>query len=455
MKRKETGLDIANGPLLKNLFIFAVPLMFSEMLQIMFNSADTIIVGRFAGESALAAVGATGSIVFLLTSLFYGLSTGSNVLIARYIGTGDQKKISDAVHSSIVIALAGGTLLTCIGIALAPQLLRMMGTPDEIIAQSTLYMRIYFAGVIFLLLYNFGSAVLRSKGDTKRPLYFLIISGIINVILNLITVILLHWSVAGVAIATVVSEAISAILVLSVLINEEDATRLDITHLHADGRSIIEIMRIGIPAGLSAAVFALSNVVIQSSINSFNSTEIVAGNSAGANIENFVYIGYTAFNQAIITFTSQAIGAQRFDRIKTILLLGGLLVAGSALIMSSAVYYGGPKLLTLYTDEQAVIDVAMVRTSWVARFLILNGILDAFVNSLRGMGYSSLPTILMIVGICGVRIGWIYTMFTRYNTLKSIYLCFPVSWATTTIVEFILWVIAYRRVCLPHLKSEQ
>ena len=440
-------MDMVNGPLLPNIFRFAIPLMFSELLQIFFNSADTIIVGKFAGDTALAAVGATGSLVFLLTSVFYGLSTGSNVLIARYLGTRNDERIRAAVHSSMIIAWCGGILLTLVGILFSKPLLGLMGTPEEFIDLSALYMKIYFAGVISLLTYNFGSAVLRSKGDTKRPLYFLIISGIINVVLNLITVILLKWSVVGVAVATVASETVSAVLVMWILINEEDATRLDLRHLKADLKSVGEIMRIGIPAGLSAAVFALSNVVVQSSINSFDSTDIVAGNAAGANIENYVYIGYTAFNQATLTFTSQNIGAGRTDRVREILIKTGLLVAGAAIVMSTIVYLAGPTVLKLYTDKPSVIDVGMIRTGLVARFLVLNASLDTFVNSLRGMGYSSLPTILMIIGICGVRIAWIYTVFPVEGTLESIYMCFPVSWAATMLVEIILWFIAYRKVC--------
>ena len=440
-------MDMVNGPLLPNIFRFAIPLMFSELLQIFFNSADTIIVGKFAGDTALAAVGATGSLVFLLTSVFYGLSTGSNVLIARYLGTRNDERIRAAVYSSMIIAWCGGILLTLVGIMFSKPLLGLMGTPEEFIDLSALYMKIYFAGVISLLTYNFGSAVLRSKGDTKRPLYFLIISGIINVVLNLITVILLKWSVVGVAVATVASETVSAVLVMWILINEEDATRLDLRHLKADLSSVGEIMRIGIPAGLSAAVFALSNVVVQSSINSFDSTDIVAGNAAGANIENYVYIGYTAFNQATLTFTSQNIGAGRTDRVKEILIKTGLLVAGTAILMSTVVYLAGPTVLKLYTDKPSVIDVGMIRTGLVARFLVLNASLDTFVNSLRGMGYSSLPTILMIIGICGVRIAWIYTVFPVEGTLESIYMCFPVSWVATMLVEVILWFIAYRKVC--------
>ena len=437
---------MANGPLLKNIFIFAIPLIFTNILQMLFNSADTIIVGKFAGDQALAAVGATGSIVFLITSLFNGLATGTNVIVARYIGTGNKDKIKDSIHTSIALAAAGGVVLTFVGLFFSKIFLQMMDTPADFIDLSATYMRIYFLGVIFLLLYNFGSAILRSRGDTQRPLYFLMLSGALNVVLNFITVKFMNLSVIGAASATVASEAVSAFLVLRVLVSEKDSTRLDLRHLYFDKTSFLEILRIGIPAGLSGAVFALSNVVIQSSINSFDSTDIVAGNSAGANIENFVYIGYMAFNQATITFTSQCMGAGRLDRIKEIMVKTLILVIVGAVIMGAAVYLSGPLVLTLYTDKPAVIDVGMVRIKYVAALLVFNGILDVFVNSLRGMGSSSLPTILMIIGICGVRLIWIYTMFPLHRTLETIYLCFPLSWIITSIVEFILWIIVYKKV---------
>lgn len=439
---------MANGPLLKNIFIFAVPLIFTNILQMLFNSADTIIVGKFAGDQALAAVGATGSIVFLITSLFNGLATGTNVIVARYIGTGNKDKIKDSIHTSIALASAGGVVLTFVGLFFSKLFLQMMDTPSDFIDLSATYMRIYFLGVIFLLLYNFGSAILRSRGDTQRPLYFLMLSGALNVVLNFITVKFMNLSVIGAAAATVASEAVSAFLVLRVLVNEKDSTKLDLRHLYFDKESFLEILRIGIPAGLSGAVFALSNVVIQSSINSFDSTDIVAGNSAGANIENFVYIGYMAFNQATITFTSQCMGAGRLDRIKEIMVKTLILVVIGAVAMGVAVYLSGPLVLTLYTDKPAVIDVGMIRIKYVAALLVFNGILDVFVNSLRGMGSSSLPTILMIIGICGVRLLWIYTMFPLHRTLETIYLCFPLSWIVTSIVEFILWIIVYRKVVI-------
>ncbi|MBR6233496.1 MAG: MATE family efflux transporter [Erysipelotrichaceae bacterium] len=446
MNSKSRTMDMANGPLLKNIFIFAIPLIFTNILQMLFNSADTIIVGKFAGDQALAAVGATGSIVFLITSLFNGLATGTNVIVARYIGTGNKDKIKDSIHTSIALASAGGVLLTFVGLFFSKLFLQMMDTPSDFIDLSATYMRIYFLGVIFLLLYNFGSAILRSRGDTQRPLYFLMLSGALNVVLNFITVKFMNLSVIGAAASTVASEAVSAFLVLRVLVNEKDSTKLDLRHLYFDKESFLEILRIGIPAGLSGAVFALSNVVIQSSINSFDSTDIVAGNSAGANIENFVYIGYMAFNQATITFTSQCMGAGRLDRIKEIMVKTLILVVIGAVVMGVAVYLSGPLVLTLYTDKPAVIDVGMIRIKYVAALLVFNGILDVFVNSLRGMGSSSLPTILMIIGICGVRLLWIYTMFPLHRTLETIYLCFPLSWIVTSIVEFILWIIVYRKV---------
>ncbi len=445
MDKKDSSLDIVNGPLLANLFRFGIPLMLSQLLQILFNAADTIVVGKFAGERALAAVGATGSIVFLLTSLFNGLATGSNVVIARSLGSGNDRKISDSVHTSIFIALSGGIFLTFLGIIAAPYLLRMMNTPEAFIYLSTLYMRIYYAGVIFLLTYNFGSAILRSKGDTRRPLFFLAVSGVVNILLNLFMVIVLKMSVAGVALATVASEALSAFLVCGALLREKDATHLDPKRIRPDWDMVREIMRIGIPAGVSGMVFSVSNVVIQSSINSFNSTSVVAGNSAGANIEGFVYIGMIAFSQAAITFTSQCVGARRNDRILPIMRTTLILTILSAGLFGSLIYRFGDSLLRLYTDEPEVIRVGMIRTYWVARLLVLNGIMDVFINSLRGMGYSTLPTAIMLGGICGIRLSWIWFVFPLLKTLDSIYMCYPVSWAVTSLAEFILWLCIYRK----------
>ena len=455
MSRKRNSLDMVNGPLGKNILLFSVPLIFSQTLQILFNSADTIIVGKFAGDSALAAVGATGSIVFLLTSLFSGLATGSNVVIARFLGLGQEERISSSVHSSILMAILSGVFLTFFGFFFSRTFLALMSTPEVIIDDSARYMRIYFLGVIFLLLYDFGAAVLRSKGDTKRPLYFLFLSGIVNVLLNLLTVIVLHLSVVGVALATVVSEALSAFLVLRALTHEEGALKLEWKKLSLDREISRRILQIGIPAGLSGVVFSLSNVVIQSSINSFDSTVIVAGNAAGSNIEGFVYIGYTAFSQATITFTSQCIGARRYDRIRPIMLETAVMVLISAVLMSTLVYVFSPQILTLYTKDPAVIETGVLRTYYVARLLVLNGLLDVFVNSMRGMGYSGAPTLIMVAGICGVRLAWLFTVFPMMRTLDSIYMCYPVSWIVTMLIELFLWLHVYRKEVIPYENREK
>lgn len=444
-KKKSTyAIDMVNGPLLKNIFIFAVPLMFTNFLQILFNAADTIVVGKFAGETALAAVGATGSLVFLLTSVFNGLGIGSNVIIAKLLGKQDNEGISKSVHTSLSIAVLGGILLAFIGVFLAKPCLHAMSTPDNIINLSTTYMRIYFGGAVFTLLYNFGSAVLRSKGDTQRPLYFLMISGALNVILNLLFVIGLHLSVVGVALATVISQAVAAFLVCWTLMHETDATKLELQKMRLDLVLAWEIMKIGIPAGIQGMVFSLSNVVIQSSINSFDSSTIVAGNSAAANIEGFVYIGMTAFTQSTITFTSQNVGAGKHQAIKRILNVTLLLNVISAVLMGFLVWFFGEPLLNLYTNEPAVIEVGMIRLTYVALLLFLNGILDVFVSSMRGMGYSSLPTVVMILGICGVRLLWIWFVFPSFHSLEVIYMCFPISWTVTSIIQAGLWFILHR-----------
>lgn len=438
-----TKIDMVNGPLLKNIFVFAVPLMFTNFLQMLFNTADTVIVGKFAGELSLAAVGATGSIVFLITSLFNGLGIGANVVIARLIGKKDEEKVSLAVHTSMMMALLSGIFLSVAGVVFAKSLLHMVSTPEDIIDLSGLYMRIYFSGALFLLVYNLGSAVLRSKGDTQRPLIFLFISGGLNVVLNLIFVTVFHWDVAGVALATVISEAVSAMLVVLTLCHEKDATRLTFRRLKIDVQMAGDIIRIGLPAGIQGIVFSLSNVVIQSSINSFDSSTIVAANSAAGNLENFVYIGTMAFNQATVTFTSQNIGAQNKPAIIKIMLYTLILTAISAFGIGALIYFNGAFLLGFYTNEAAVIETGMLRLKYVTLLLGLNGILDVFVSSMRGMGYSTVPTVFMLVGICGVRLIWLAIVFNRLRTLTSIYLCFPASWLITCIFQIALWIKVY------------
>ena len=439
-------VDMTGGNLLKNIWMFSVPLILTNFLQMLFNAADTVVVGRFAGQQALAAVGATGSLCFLLVSLFNGLSIGSNVIVARYIGANRQEDISKAVHTSVAMSIASGLLLSVIGFFISRPMLQLMSTPDDIIGMSTLYMKLYFLGTFFGIVYNFASSVLRAKGDTKRPLYFLCISGVTNVVLNILFVAVFHMSVAGVAIATVISQAVSAVLVIVTLVKETDSTPLNLSELKIDTSMMVSIIRIGIPAGIQGMVFSLSNVVIQSSINSFNSSTIVAANSAAANLEGFVYIGIMAFTQACTTFTSQNIGAGKYGRAKDIMKLTMNLAVLSAVIFGAVVCLFGDFFLGLYTSEAAVIETGKIRLLFVALPMALNGILDILVASMRGMGISTLPTITMIVGICGVRLGWIWLLYPLFNTLQMVYMCFPVSWALTSLIQAVFWFKCHRNL---------
>ena len=447
-KHQNQQVDMIEGPLLQNIWKFAVPLMLTNFLQMLFNAADTVVVGRFAGQQALAAVGATGSLCFLLISLFNGLSIGSNVLIAKFLGAKDHEKVHQAVHTAITLAGLSGLFLTFLGFFLSRPMLQLMSTPSDIIDLSELYMRIYFVGTFFGLIYNFGASILRSKGDTKRPLYFLSISGITNVVLNLVFVIVFEMSVAGVAIATVISQAISAFLVCTALMKEKDATHLDLKQLGINKDMVWEIIKVGVPAGVQGMVFSLSNVVVQSSINSFDSSVIVAGNSAGANVENFVYIGVMAFTQACITFTSQNIGAKNYGRIKEIFKTTMILTILASGTIGFTVWYFGEFFLSFYTNDAAVIEAGMIRMSYVGLFLVINGILDVFVSSMRGMGYSTLPTIVMIAGICGVRLSWLWIVFPMFRELSVIYMCFPISWTITSLIQCFFWLKCHKKMML-------
>ena len=440
---KTQTIDMVNGPLLKNICIFSVPLMLTNLVQMMFNAADAVVMGRFAGQQALAAVGATSSLCFLLISLFNGLSVGSNVVIARYLGANDLGKVEKSVHTSIATAMLSGVFLMIVGFFASRPLLQMMSTPTDIIDLSELYMRIYFVGTFFTLIYNFGAAIFRSVGDTKRPLYFLLISGLIKVVLSLLFVIVFQWGVAGVALSTAIGQAIAAAMVCLTLIKEKGPHHLDFKKLSIDVPMALDIIKIGVPAGIQGMVFALSNVVIQSSINSFNSSVIVAGNSAANNIENFVYIGMSAFTQACITFTSQNIGAHKLQRVGTIFKQSMILTILSAASIGFLAWFFGEFFLGLYTPDAAVVEAGMVRLLWVTMPLWLNGVLDVFVASMRGFGYSTGPTILTIVGICGVRLTWIWTVFQLHRSLDVIYMCFPLSWIITSIVLGLYWFKCY------------
>ena len=414
--KKRHQLDMCHGSLADKILLFAIPLMASSMLQLLFNAADVIVVGRFAGKESLAAVGSTTSLINLLVALFVGLSVGSNVVVARNLGGKRHDMVGRAVHTSILMALVSGAILAVFGFFAARQLLVWMSSPADVIDKSAIYLRIYFLGMPATMAYNFGAAILRAQGDTKRPLYFLIIAGVVNVILNLISVILLNMDVAGVALATTISQYVSAGLVILCLTKEDGPLRLNLKAMKLDRHILGQILEIGLPAGFQGIVFSLSNVLIQSSINSFGST-VVAGSAAAGNIENFVYQAMNAFYQTNLTFTGQNYGAGECRRVdKTLLYCQGFVIV-TGLLLGNLVYYFGHPLVSIYAPgEEDVIRQGIIRLGYVARPYALCGIMDTMVGSLRGLGYSIGPMIVSLIGACGLRVAWIFTIFQMYRT---------------------------------------
>lgn len=435
-----------HGAILPKLLKLSVPLMLSSILQLLFNAADIIVVGNFASEYSLAAVGSTTALVNLMTNLFLGLSTGSNVIVSHYMGEGSDGKVNKTIHTSIFFAIASGLLLTVVGIIFAPQLLKIMQTPDEVLELSSVYLRIYFAGMIAMMIYNFGSSILRSKGDTKRPLYFLAFSGVINVILNLIFVILLKMDVAGVALATVISQCVSAGLILKCLINETGAFQFRFSELHLDRRIAWKILRIGVPAGFQGVVFSLSNVVIQSSINSFGPI-VMAGSSAAASIEGFVWVSMNAFSQGALTFVSQNMGAKKYSRINKIAIISCLCGATAGLVLGNAAYLFGEPLISIYDSRPDVIAAGLIRMSMVCCFYFSCGLMDCIVGSIRGMGFAVTPTIVSMLGACGLRILWICTIFRvpENHTVLMLFLSYPLSWIITFLTHLVCYIFMRRR----------
>ena len=428
--KKSYEIDMCNGPLFGKILTFSLPLMLSGILQLLFNAADTVVVGRFAGSTALAAVGSTSSLINLLTNLFIGFSVGANVLIARFYGAKKEKDASETVHSAILLSIICGVLLLVLGVVVTRQILVWMGTPEEVLGQAALYMKIYFMGMPVMLLYNFGSSILRAIGDTRRPLYYLMASGVLNVILNLIFVIGFQIGVAGVAMATVISQVLSAFLILRCLSRLEGSCRLDLKKLCLKKDKTIQIIRIGFPAGLQGVVFSLSNVLIQSSVNSFGSVAM-AGNTAAMNLEGFIYIAMNSFHQTAMSFTSQNLGAGKIKRINQVLLLCLAMGTFVGLSMGWAAYLAGKPLLHIYSSDGEVIRYGIMRLSVICTTYCLCGIMDVFVGALRGMGYSFMPMVVSLLGACGLRILWIFTIFQWHRSLLNLYISYPVSWFIT------------------------
>lgn len=438
---------MVNGPILKKMLLFTIPLMFSSILQLLFNAADIVVVGRFAGDNSLAAVGCNGALINLMTNVFLGLSVGGNVLAARDYGAGDEEELSKTVHTAMLLGIISGLVLTVAGVIFAPQLLELMQTPENVLPLAALYLRIYFLGMTAMMVYNFGSALLRSIGDTKRPLYYLVAAGVINVILNLVFVIAFRMDVAGVGLATVISQCVSALLVVRCMMREQGGIRLIPRRLHIYKDKLIQIVQVGLPAGFQGAVFSLSNVVIQSSVNLFGET-VVAGNSAAMNLEGFVYVSMNAFHQAAISFTSQNVGAGRRERIGKILLTAEGCVIVTGLLFGWVMYGFGRPLLHIYSNSSHVIDAGMVRMRIILLPYALCGMMDVVVGVLRGMGYSVGPMIMSLIGACGLRLVWIATVFRipQFHNISTVYVSYPITWAITLLAQLLLYVYASKKM---------
>ena len=438
MREKTNEIDMTSGPLIPKILAFSIPLMLSGILQLLFNAADIIVVGQFTSAQAMAAVGSTSSLNNLIVNIFVGLSIGSNVLMARFYGAHNQEGTHTLVHTSILLSLIAGLFLVVLGVALADPLLTLMGTPDDVIDQSVLYMRIVFLGMPALLTYDFGAGILRAIGDTKRPLLYLLISGIINVCLNLFFVIVFGMGVAGVAIATVVSQYVSAFLVIRSMMKTSSSYRLRIKELRMEKEMLLQILRIGLPAGIQSALFNISNVLIQSSINSFGSIAM-AGNTAASNIEGFVYTSMNAVYQASINFTSQNVGAHNTKRITPVLLSCLMIVSIVGISLSTIVEVFDSELLGIYSSDPTVISYGISRLHVVCMTYFLCGLMDTACGSIRGLGYSMAPTIVSLTGACGLRILWICTAFQIDRTLFTLYLSYPVSWLVTFIAHMLCY----------------
>ncbi len=439
--------NMCTGPLFTNIVLHTIPMILTSVLQLLFNAADLVIVGRFCGSVSVAAVGATGSLTHLIINMFIGLSVGTGVSVAHAIGGRDDKSTHRVVHTALPTALVSGAVLTVIGVSLSEQFLLWMGTPQNVLELSAIYMKIYFAGITFTMVYNFGAAILRSAGNTKSPLIFLSIAGVINVLLNVIFVTVFHMNVAGVALATTISQGISAVLVVFSLMRRTDACKLSLSKMRFHKFELKKILRIGVPAGIQGSLFSISNVIIQSSVNSFGDV-LMSGNAAAGNIEGFVYVIMNSFHQTALNFTGQNVGAMNYKRVKNVLLICLASVFVSGVVSGGFVYIFGEELLSIYiTDSAQAIQYGMTRLAYIAIPYFLCGLMDVTTGSIRGMGASLSPMIITVLGVCGFRIGWIYTIFQipEFHTPACLYFSYTVSWTATFLIELIAFFIIYKK----------
>ena len=448
---KKQNSNILQGPVLWGILGYTIPIILTSVLQLLFNAADLVIVGRFCGSISVAAVGATGAITNLIINLFIGLSVGAGVTVAHAIGSREEEAVHRAVHTALPVALISGVALTGVGVSLAGTLLRLMGTPETVLPLSKIYMQIYFGGITFNMVYNFSASILRAAGDTKSPLIFLSLAGVINVVLNVIFVTVFHMNVAGVALATTLSQGVSAILVVIALMRRTDGCKLYLKKMRFYRIELLKMVRIGLPAGIQGSLFSISNVLIQSSINSFGDV-FMSGNAAAGNIEGFVYVIMNAFHQTAVNFIGQNVGAQQYDRVKKVLRCCLVCVGVAGLTAGILGYSFGPQLLSIYiTDSAEAISSGVLRLSLVCLPYFLCGLMDVSTGALRGMGASLEPMIISILGICVLRVGWISTIFQipAFHTPQCLYLSYPISW----ILTFVAQLLAFRKVFRRHTQA--
>ena len=436
---------MCNGSIMDKLISFSLPLMLSGILQLMFNAVDIIVVGRFSGSVALAAVGSTTALINVFTNLFIGISLGANVLAARFFAAGKEKEMSETVHTAITLALISGVIMAFVGLIFSRGALELMDTPEDVIGQSTLYMKIYFLGMPFFMLYNYGAAILRAVGDTKRPLIFLIISGVVNAGLNMILVIVFHLDVEGVAIATVISQLISCVLVLRCLYRSQTSYQLRFSKLKINTAYLKQIFQVGIPAGIQSTVINFSNALLQSSVNSFGSIAM-AGYTAANNIFGFLYMSVNSVTQACMSFTSQNYGVRKYKRMDKVLIDCIIISVVTALTLGCSAYFFGPEILKIYTKDSEVIQCGLEIMAYTTVPYFLCGIMDLFPGALRGMGHSAVPMILSVIGTVGTRIVWIFGIFPNHRSLSVLFISYPASWILTIVMQVICFYFVRRKV---------
>ncbi|WP_294755271.1 MATE family efflux transporter [uncultured Ruminococcus sp.] len=444
--------DMCEGPLVGKIILYTIPIILTGILQLLFNAADLVVVGRCCGDISVGAVGATGALINLMVNLFIGLSVGAGVTVAHSIGAGRSEDVRRTVHTAIPAALISGAFLTVVGVLFSGTFLKMMDTPENVLPLSASYMRIYFCGTIPSMLYNFGSAILRAAGDTKSPLYFLTAAGILNVLLNLFFVIVLHMDVAGVALATSLSQTLSALLIIRELMHRDDACKLELTKMKIYGRQLRRIIQIGFPAGLQSSIFAISNVIIQSSINEFGNIlghVVLSGNSAAQNVEGFVYTSMNSYSQTSLNFTSQNYGAGKLDRIRRIMWICLIAVfCTGACLGLTALFFGEPILSIYLHNSQESIKYGMIRMTYIMIPYFLCGLMDVTTGLIRGLGRSVLPMLITVIGVVGIRLGWIFGVFRipKYHTLESLYFSYTISWIATFAVELGVFLFIMRKL---------